>query len=104
FELDLARPGGGGDGERRSPTHGEDGERRSPIHGEDGEPLPAQPPSGLVITPLPAEKARDPAWLSKLHALFVAVNREVPLPGEPDPEPSPEAFADYLDRWPASLP
>jgi mycothiol synthase len=103
FELDLTRPGG--DGERRSPTDVEaDGERRSPAPAGDVEPPAAQPPSGLVITSLPAEQGRDPAWLAKLHALFVEVNREVPLPGEPVPEPPPAVFADYLQRWPSSLP
>ncbi|WP_437682103.1 N-acetyltransferase family protein [Sorangium sp. So ce131] len=78
FELDLAQPGPG--------------------------PLPAVPPPGVAVVTLPEERARQPACLADLRALYLAVSREVPLPNHADPELPAEAFAAYLERWPTSLP
>ncbi|WP_437578747.1 N-acetyltransferase family protein [Sorangium sp. So ce887] len=86
FELDLA-PGG-------APRAGEG----SPRAGE-GSPAP-----GIAIAPLSEERARRPGWLPELHALYLAVSREVPLPNHVDPELPAEAFAAYLEGSPASLP
>jgi ribosomal protein S18 acetylase RimI-like enzyme len=58
---------------------------------------------GIEIISLPALKERDPAWLSKLHALHTAVIREIPLPDEPT-ERSPAELVDYLFNAPGSLP
>jgi mycothiol synthase len=66
--------------------------------------LPGEPRFPFVITPLPEEQARCPGWLARLRELYIDVNREVPLPNSPDPEPPPEVLSDYLDRWPTSLP
>ncbi|HTN85950.1 MAG TPA: GNAT family N-acetyltransferase [Sorangium sp.] len=62
------------------------------------------PPPGIAIAPLSEERARRPGWLGELHALYLAVNREVPLPNHVDPELSAEEFAAYLERSPTSLP
>ncbi|XXX78912.1 GNAT family N-acetyltransferase [Sorangium sp. So ce134] len=79
FELDLARWGA--------------------PRGEEG---PAPP--GIAIAPLPEERARRPGWLAELHALYLAVNREVPLPNHLDPELPAAELAAYLEGSPASLP
>ncbi|KYF65843.1 hypothetical protein BE11_44620 [Sorangium cellulosum] len=61
-------------------------------------------PPGIAIAPLSEELARRPGWLGELHALYLAVNREVPLPNHVDPELPAEEFAAYLERSPTSLP
>ncbi|WP_433934263.1 N-acetyltransferase family protein [Sorangium cellulosum] len=60
--------------------------------------------TGVAIAPLSEERARRPGWLAELHALYLAVNREVPLPNHVDPELPADAFAAYLERSPTSLP
>ncbi len=59
---------------------------------------------GIAIAPLPEVQAADPGWLARLHALYVEVMRDVPLPGFPRADPPPEWLADHLERWPTSLP
>ncbi|WP_437815984.1 N-acetyltransferase family protein [Sorangium sp. So ce1078] len=86
FELDLA-PG-------NAPRAGEG----APCAGD------GSPPPGIAIAPLSEERARRPGCLAELHALYLAVSREVPLPNHVDPELPAEAFAAYLEGWPASLP
>ncbi|WP_437962548.1 GNAT family N-acetyltransferase (plasmid) [Sorangium sp. So ce119] len=61
-------------------------------------------PPGVAIAPLSEERARRPGWLAELHALYLAVNREVPLPNHVDPELPAEELAAYLERSPTSLP
>ncbi len=62
------------------------------------------PSPGIALAPLSEERARRPGWLPELHALYLAVSREVPLPNHVDPELPAEAFAAYLEGSPASLP
>lgn len=47
---------------------------------------------GILVRPLPQLIESDPDWFSKLHALHVAITRDIPIPDEPDPEMSPERF------------
>jgi ribosomal protein S18 acetylase RimI-like enzyme len=70
----------------------------------DGALAPAAPHQRIEITPLTEERARHPDWLPALHALYVSVNREVPLPNHIDPALDAAVFADYLERAPTSLP
>lgn len=59
---------------------------------------------GIEVLSLPEVKERDPAWLSKLHALHSAVVREIPLPDEPIPDRTPAEFLEYLFNAPGALP
>lgn len=59
---------------------------------------------GIEVISLPEFKEREPAWLSKLHALHSAVVREIPLPDEPLPERTPAELVDYLFNAPGALP
>jgi ribosomal protein S18 acetylase RimI-like enzyme len=69
-----------------------------------GDPPTSVLPPGIAIEPLPDLVRRDPTWLPRLHALYVAVLREVPLPGFPRADPPPGWLSDHLQRWPTSLP
>ncbi|PMP85097.1 MAG: GNAT family N-acetyltransferase, partial [Roseiflexus castenholzii] len=40
--------------------------------------------SGIRLTTLAAQRAVDPDWLPKLHALHFTLNRDVPLPDAPN--------------------
>ena len=66
---------------------------------------PPAVPAGITLASLADElRLRGPAALPALRDLYVAVNRDVPLPSSPDPELPLDAFVDYLTGWPTSLP
>lgn len=60
---------------------------------------PPEPP-----IPLPEVMRLDPTWLDKLHALYQAVLKDVPIPGVPRADLPLSWLADHLLRWPSSLP
>lgn len=59
---------------------------------------------GIAITTLPEEIARDPGWLAKVHALYVDVTADVPLPDDPNPARPPDRLDEHLRGRPSSLP
>ena len=59
---------------------------------------------GVEIAPLSEIAAGDPGWLAQVHALYVEVMRDVPLPGPLRIDPPPSWLEDHLLRWPTSLP
>jgi GNAT superfamily N-acetyltransferase len=58
----------------------------------------------LQLTTLPAERARDPAWLARLHDLYAAVAQEVPIPGYPHATVPVAWIERQLAGLPTSLP
>jgi len=59
---------------------------------------------GLEITTLAAQLARGADWLASLHALYLRVASDVPIPIHPHPAPPPEWLAQQALGLPESLP